>query len=566
MYYIYCRKSTEEQNDTSFETQTKTCEKWIKGKAKVTVIKETGSGADSHRPQLNLMLSKLKMGDVVCIYDNSRLSRDMLDALSILHTITQSGASLICDGKTIDPNNPQDLFTFYVHSAFSDYQRGIQKQKSLAGMTQKRLNGDWIPSSLFGYTITHKKHPTVVINEEEAKWVRYAFNEFINGKPYRQIALFIARQLNKRIPTGRIVETLRNPNYMSFYYIETVKNPTEKTKFYLRSREEIEQSLIKSNLIPPIVDSETWFKAHEVEMAYRERGNRKQYWNRHRTSFLLTGIVSCEYCGVNARHVTRNNHGHHKEAYELAYHEPSCINDNKVIDASLLETIAEVSYFTTLLSYEQTASFFTEEQEKIQRDTSELRKQVDSIEGQIVQNKKKISRWMSLFEEGEGDLEEDVGEFKERIKELRKEIQSLASQKQAVENDISIKEADISDMLGELTTDRIQDFIHFNTQKRNIMFHTICDKFSISKDSIHISFRNGMSYEVKLNEKFKQWSEAIEIKVFFRNELEFIITLDRDSLTVELDCEEETDIWKKYINDYYKSIVDECNKCLSQIS
>ena len=160
----------------------------------------------------------------------------------------------------------------------------------------------------------------------------------------------------------------------------------------------------------------------------------------------------------------------------------------------------------------------------------------------------------------------DLVEMGERIKELRKEIQSLTAQKQAVENDISIKEADISDMLGELTTDRIQDFIHFNTQKRNIMFHTICDKFSISKDSIHISFRNGMSYEVKLNEKFKQWSEAIEINVFFRNELEFLMVLDRDSLTVELDCEEETDIWKKYINDYYKGIVDECNKCLSQIS
>lgn len=60
-----------------------------------------------------------------------------------------------------------------------------------------------------------------------------------------------------------------------------------------------------------------------------------------------------------------------------------------MIDASLLETIAKVSYFTTLLSYEQTASFFTEEQEKIQRNITELRKQVDSIEEQIVQSKKR---------------------------------------------------------------------------------------------------------------------------------------------------------------------------------
>lgn len=28
-------------------------------------------------------------------------------------------------------------------------------------MNQKRVNGDWVPASMFGYTIIHGKHPKV---------------------------------------------------------------------------------------------------------------------------------------------------------------------------------------------------------------------------------------------------------------------------------------------------------------------------------------------------------------------------------------------------------------------
>lgn len=556
MDWIYTRKSTEEQNQTSFEVQEQACRRWTSNQ--VTVLRETGSGADNTRPELNKMLSLLRSGDSVLIYDNSRLSRDLLDSLSILNTIVKKGARLICDGKVIDPSNPQDLLQFNMSSVFSDYQRNIQSYKSLEGMKQKRQNGDWIPSSLFGYDIIHGKHPKVTINESEAKWVRFAYTQFTNGKTYRQIALEVSRQLNKRIETSRITEWLRQPWYMGKCCLVTVRHPSERTKFYLKPRPEMEEQLIASNYVPAIVEEDIWWKAREVELSFREKGTRKEYWNRHRTHFLLTGLISCEECGCTAVHVSRTQHGKFRQGYELIRHQPYCTVDNKVIDGEILEPLTCISYLITLLSYENTAQFFAEESDKIQTEVSELQKRLSVTEDSLSQVKRKINRYMDLFEEGTLDRED----FSDRIKKLKTEEAELKSQKQSIVNDIELKQADISEMLGDLTEDRIQDFIHFDTSKKNLMIHSICDSLTVSKTNLVISFKNGMSYHIKLNDKYKPWPKTVCVQVLFKNEPDFDFTFDTETH----ECKYiQNDSWEPVVNSYYSNIVKHVDIYLEQI-
>ena len=187
MNWIYTRRSTGRQSDVSLELQEETCRRWVT--EPITPIHETGSGADNTRPQLNYMISNLKPNDCVVIYDNSRLARNLIDSISILKSITDKGAYLICDGKRIDPNNPQDLFTFNVHSAFSDYQLLIQRQKSHEGLKKMRDDGNAIfAGDTFGYLLTkHGKNVTATIIEEEAKTIRYIFEEYAKGKAMKEL-------------------------------------------------------------------------------------------------------------------------------------------------------------------------------------------------------------------------------------------------------------------------------------------------------------------------------------------------------------------------------------------
>lgn len=556
MTYIYVRRSTSGQNDTSFEAQERACRRWVS--EPITVITETGSGADNDRPELTRMLTQLKSGDSVCIYDNSRLSRNMMGSILLLNTITEKGAVLICDGKVVDPNNPLELFSYHVHSAFADLQRTLQRQKTLEGIKQKRLDRDWVPSSLFGYTIIHGKHPKVTINESEAKWVRYAFTQFTNGKTYRQIALEVSRQLNRTLTTGRITEWIRQPQYMGFYTEQTIRHPSERTKFYLLPRPEMESQLIKSNLIPGIVSPEDWWRAREVELQLREKGTRKEYWNRHRTHFLLTGLLTCRECGCAGSHISRTQKGKFHQGYEIVNHQPYCSVDNKVIEASLLENLVCASYFITLLSYQNTAQFFAEESNRIQTETEELRKRLQSVEDLISQNKKKVNKYMDLFE----DTDLESSDFADRLKKLKEEGKKLEEQKHEIESDISLKEADISEMLGELTEDRIQDFIHFDTSKKNLMIHSVCDSMTVSKTDLVISFKNGMSYQIKLNEKYKPWPKKICIIIQFKGEYDFEAVFDTETLEVSY---EPNDKWDASVNNWYCDITNRVNTYLKEI-
>ena len=142
--YGYCRKSTEEQNETSFSVQEEYIRNYarnIEGIDEIIIITETGSGSSLEgRPLFKSLLESLRPNDIVSVYDSSRISRNTEDALSIIRTISQKGARLMVAGKFIDPNSPIDTMLWSVQSSFDTYQRQIQNQKSRQGIDAKKLS------------------------------------------------------------------------------------------------------------------------------------------------------------------------------------------------------------------------------------------------------------------------------------------------------------------------------------------------------------------------------------------------------------------------------------------
>lgn len=266
MIYIYTRLSASGQNETSLEVQEISVRNQLKDiKDQITVIQEVGSGKDTdERPMFLDMLSKLKRGDIVAVYDQSILSRSAEVSLLLLKQISDKGARVFSNAEYMDLNDSQ-IFT--MQSLFSEYQREIQRQKSLEGMARKKKKGDWVPSNnMFGYDNNHKKSSPKITENNDAKYVRMVYQQFIEGSSYTKIARDLSNILNKRVKAQTVIRWIRNPLYMGYYFRQSVVTSKDRSTFYKRSRAEVEKDLIKSKFVPAIVSPEIWWKAWAREM------------------------------------------------------------------------------------------------------------------------------------------------------------------------------------------------------------------------------------------------------------------------------------------------------------
>src|SRR4051812_10544616 len=94
--HIYCRVSSQGQEDGySLATQEQACRAWCgeRGQTAASVAREVWSGGDRHRPELDVTLERLLLGDTLLCYALDRLSRSQVDTAIIVDRVESAGAS-----------------------------------------------------------------------------------------------------------------------------------------------------------------------------------------------------------------------------------------------------------------------------------------------------------------------------------------------------------------------------------------------------------------------------------------------------------------------------------------
>lgn len=125
MIYGYARVSTSEQ-----ETTLQLDALYISKVDKVFQEKRSSVG---QRPLLGLLLSMLKVGDVVKVYKIDRFARSLIDLLSILDRIEKSGASFQSLTEPVDTSTGAGRMMMHMLGAFAEFERGIIRERSMAG-------------------------------------------------------------------------------------------------------------------------------------------------------------------------------------------------------------------------------------------------------------------------------------------------------------------------------------------------------------------------------------------------------------------------------------------------
>lgn len=135
----YARVSTIEQNlDRQIEALEKEgCEK---------IYTEKITGANTDRPQLQLMFDNLKEGDIIVIKDLTRFSRSTRDLFDLLDLVKGKKAFLISlNEKWLDTrdNNPFNQLLFTIMSGLSEYERTMIKQRQKEGIAIAKQKGKY---------------------------------------------------------------------------------------------------------------------------------------------------------------------------------------------------------------------------------------------------------------------------------------------------------------------------------------------------------------------------------------------------------------------------------------
>ena len=229
-----------------------------------------------------------------CIPTAQQDSRRSIDFINIVNEFTEKKICLHFKDKnivTLDDDGTENVLTslyLYILGTFAQLDAENLKAKFRSGKKNGYLNGtSHTPVAPFGYTMVDKK---LVIDEGAAKWVRYIYDSYIQGKSLTEVV----DTLN-----GKRVFSKRGKKWTKVALSVVLKNPTYKGKpiLTLKYRDNNKKIISTEEMVlecPAIIDEATWEKAQK-----QREMNRHDVDKTKVTEALLRGILKCGYCGCS---------------------------------------------------------------------------------------------------------------------------------------------------------------------------------------------------------------------------------------------------------------------------
>lgn len=105
------------------------------------VVEETGSGADSARPALAALLTRLRPGDILVVARIDRLARSLAHLLAVIGRLEARGVGFRSLGDPIDTAGPSGTLVLQILGAVAEFERALIRERTLAGLAAARARG-----------------------------------------------------------------------------------------------------------------------------------------------------------------------------------------------------------------------------------------------------------------------------------------------------------------------------------------------------------------------------------------------------------------------------------------
>ncbi len=192
----YVRVSTQKQvsDGLSIDAQIARIEAWAAFNEYELVhvfIDEGISGKNvNNRPELAKALSLLKKDMAFVFYSLSRVSRNVIDTISIGEQIRKASADMVSLSERIDTTGAAGRMIFNLLAVLNEFERDQVSERTKMVMSYLKENKKVYSHVPYGYDRIDKD---LVINPDEAKTIEYMLKLREKGYGFRKIAT----QLNK---------------------------------------------------------------------------------------------------------------------------------------------------------------------------------------------------------------------------------------------------------------------------------------------------------------------------------------------------------------------------------
>lgn len=292
---IYARFSSHSQTEQSIEGQLHVCHEYADREGYTIVgeyIDRALTGRSDDRPDFQRMIAdaKKKAFQYVIVYKLDRFARNRYDSAIYKHKLKQCGVKVLSAMENIG-DNPESIILEAVLEASAEYYSVDLSQKIKRGRRESASKGKFIGGGIpIGYKTIGGE---LIIDEEKASIIRYAFEQYAAGVPKKQII----EELNAR--------GLRNKAGKPYGY--TAFQSALQCQKYVGV---LEQSGIRiEGGCPALIDQETFDKVQERIATNRRQGGK----NKAHVEYLLSGKVYCGPCGASM--IGISGKGRHGESH-----------------------------------------------------------------------------------------------------------------------------------------------------------------------------------------------------------------------------------------------------------
>lgn len=459
---IYARYSSSKQREQSIEGQLRVCRAFCTTKNWDVVqvyIDRARSGRNDNRPAFQEMLmdAPKQLFDVVLVYQLDRFARNTLDSRKNEDYLAKYGIRVLSATEPVTSENDEThedsfLARGIVELFAENFSRDLSR-KVKRGMRETYYKRKLSGKPPYGYKLENGK---VVIDEEAAEVVKKIFKLRVSGATVPDIIIATGNKL----PKNNINYILRNKKYTGSFV-----NPFDPED-------------IISDMFPPLISDETYFKANSI------RGTKH---TRHNTSseplYALTGKVFDEisgkpYKGHSGK--TKSSHGPYRY-YVCKTDVTTTIRKNELEDAvyqKLIDVLTDEKNLDLiakqLINYKSKASD-TEEIQKLQQKILENKKEQDKVATAFMNAN---SDMFELLNKKASTLKQEERYLDNKIKELKTKnafsMYTEESIKRDLRNALLLKQSDES----------------FKFKALNLMINTVFYNKTESKLSIYISLKH----------------------------------------------------------------------------
>ena len=468
---LYARVSSDRQDvDLSVAAQLRALRDYAEKNNYLVVreyVDEAESGRAANRPQFRKMLDAATADDApfkeILVWKFSRFTRKREHAVAFKSMLRRRGVRVVSITEHADDTPTGKLLEAIIESVDEFYSENLA-QEVTRGMREAASRGFWVSARTpYGYTRVYvsdgaKERPRLEPDPDTAPVVERIFALAEAGKGITEIV----RSLNEAAianPTGRpwsktgIHNLLTNEVYTgTLLWGVTARDGAPPVRV--------------EDAFPAIVPREQF---SYVQSLLRSRAPQRAHPRRVGSSYLLSGLVKCQSC---RRALTGQDSKSGKFSYYvcqslLKHGRDAC--DAPRLNARRFEGLVVDQIRANILTESNIRDLVRLVDEEMDAVASEHRTQLETVESELADVRRRLDRLYHLMETTELDISDvlprvrEHKERRERLEEAAAEARAALSERRKVLDDVETITAYAKDMSDYLATSELtgsKTFIH----------------------------------------------------------------------------------------------------------